>query len=72
MEDVYLIARQIKEKIDRIVDDYGKDAIEPLKDVSKLNSWDILKGQSSGTILICMEIYLASCEWETPHSLEVG
>jgi len=58
MEDVYLIAKQIKEKIDKLVDDFGAEAIKPLEDINGLSGWNILKTQSSGTILICMKMYL--------------
>ncbi len=57
-EKAHELARQIKAKVDMLVDKYGIDAIDPLKDIKDMNTWIILEQESSHTILLAMKMYL--------------
>ncbi len=58
-QDAYEIAREIKAKVDMLVDDYGVSAIKPLEDIKDMDRWIVLQKEPYHTILLAMKMYLS-------------
>jgi len=59
-EEVYKIARRVKEQIDNIVEEFGTDEHTDtlLDEVNNMQRWIRLKNKDPETILFAMEFYL--------------